>query len=85
MLLDAALARMEASVVRLWTAVDNERSRRFYEAYGFSCDGAADTYSLGGVELSGFPKVLHWQSPETVEGFFKRPGRCGLQSCSARS
>jgi RimJ/RimL family protein N-acetyltransferase len=50
--MDGALARIDFPEVRLWVAADNHRSRRFYEAYGFADDDAADTYSVGGVELA---------------------------------
>ena len=51
-LLDAcipALRDQGLDGVSLWVATENERARRFYEAYGFSADGAerVDTSLIG--------------------------------------
>jgi ribosomal protein S18 acetylase RimI-like enzyme len=37
--------------VRLWVLADNPRARRFYEAAGFSTDGATSVYEAGSARL----------------------------------
>ncbi|WP_018801918.1 GNAT family N-acetyltransferase [Salinispora arenicola] len=51
-LLDAAITRLDSSVVRLRCAAENARSRTFYERRGFAPDGATGTYEISGHRLA---------------------------------
>lgn len=51
-LLDAAIAQLDTSVVRLWCAAANHGSRRFYERRGFVLDGATGSYEISGHRLT---------------------------------
>lgn len=51
-LLDAAIAQLDAAVVRLWCAAENSGSRRFYERRGFVLDGATGSYEISGHRLA---------------------------------
>lgn len=51
-LLDAAITRLDSSVVRLWCAAENARSRTFYERRGFAPDGVTSTYEISGHRLA---------------------------------
>jgi len=51
-LMDAAVRRLGDHGYRtaiLWVLVGNERARRFYDAAGWSCDGAEKTATVGGT------------------------------------
>ncbi len=50
-LLDAAIAQLDAAVVRLWCAAANHGSRRFYERRGFVLDGSTGSYEISGHRL----------------------------------
>lgn len=51
-LMRTALAEVPPrTVVTLWTAAQNERSRHFYRRHGFSPDGTERTEEIGGTEL----------------------------------
>jgi GNAT superfamily N-acetyltransferase len=51
-LMDAAVRRLRAEgyhAATLWVLVTNDRARRFYDAAGWSCDGAEKTELVGGT------------------------------------
>lgn len=51
-LMDAAVRRLGAEgyhAATLWVLVTNDRARRFYDAAGWSCDGAEKTELVGGA------------------------------------
>ncbi len=41
-----------AAEVRLWVLADNAASRRFYERYGFTADGASHPFTVAGADLT---------------------------------
>lgn len=51
-LLDAAIAHLDAPLVRLWCAAANNGSRRFYESQGFALDGTTGSYEISGHRLA---------------------------------
>ncbi|WP_157641551.1 GNAT family N-acetyltransferase [Longispora albida] len=60
-LMDAAVARLttgEGRPVRLWVAAANASSRRFYELYGFTADGAADVWVRDEISIDVVRYVL---------------------------
>jgi len=65
-LLAAAVAEFRAGgrdPIVLWVLTGNARARRFYEAAGFRCDGAARDITIGGEEL---PEVRYRLTGQAV-------------------
>ncbi|MFI5755022.1 GNAT family N-acetyltransferase [Streptomyces sp. NPDC051569] len=53
-LMDALLSRTASEgypALLLWVLAENDRARRFYEKAGFTPDGAAEPYDVGGVAV----------------------------------
>ena len=61
-LMDAAVADLAGrgvTEIRLWVLAGNERSRRFYERYGFRHDGEVDTFVYDDGSGAGAPEVRY--------------------------